>query len=312
MTHLASNTPSTVIPQPNATVLTQTHLADLFQLTKPRITLMVVLTAYIGFALGMKNTGIPLLSAWPTLIATLFGVALSCIGAGILNQVYEQDTDTLMRRTQNRPVPTGRIRANQALLIGGLACIAGVGLLAVKVNLITALLAGFTILSYWLIYTPMKRVTHLSTIIGAVPGALPPAMGFAAATGRLGIEAWLMFGILFLWQLPHFLAIAWLYRDQYAGAGMAMLPVVDPDGHSTFRQILLGCLALVPLGLLPTMLGVAGMIYFFGSLIAGVVFLGFGVALAVSRTRRHARAMFLASLVYLPLIYTLMLIDYVR
>lgn len=284
------------------------RLVDFSQLTKPRISVMVMLTAYVGFAMGVKVSGLTY-GTWITLMATLAGVMLSCMGASVFNQAYEYDTDALMARTKNRPLPAGRMEIGSALVLGGGLCVGGVAILVVMTNLLTASLAVFTIASYTLVYTPLKRVSCVSTIVGAVPGALPPVMGFTAATGRLGIEAWLLFSILFLWQLPHFLAIAWLYRDQYAQAKMALLPVVDPSGASTFRQILLGCLALVPLGLLPTMVGVSGMSYFLGSLIAGVVFLGFGLALVIGRSRRFARAMFLASLVYLPVVYGLMLAD---
>ncbi len=284
------------------------RLRDIVQMTKPRLSLMVVVTAYFGFAMGANVVGTDPWS-WLTMTATLVGVALSCMGASVLNQVYEHETDALMARTQSRPLASGRIQIGGGLVIGVGCCVAGVALLLILTNLLTAALALFTIVSYALVYTPLKRVSTVSTIVGAVPGALPPVMGYTAATGGLGVEAWLLFGILFLWQLPHFLAIAWLYRDQYARAGMVLLPVVDPSGDSTFRQILLGCLALVPLGLLPTMMGVSGIAYFFGSLIAGICFLGFGVALVIGRRRRHARAMFFASLVYLPVIYIMMWAD---
>ncbi len=298
-----------VAGQSHANASAQSLLSDLNLLTKPRLTMMVVLTTYIGFLLASKSPWAGETS-WLTLTSTLIGVALSCMGASAFNQVYEQDTDALMRRTQNRPVSAGRMSTGVAMLIGVGLCTAGVGLLAVTTNALTAGLSAFTIFSYALVYTPMKRISSVSTIIGAVPGALPPVMGYTAVTGRVTVEAWVLFAILFLWQLPHFLAIAWLYRDEYAKAGMAFLPVIDPAGGSTFRQILLGCLALVPLGLVPTMFGMSGVVYFFGSLAVGIVFLGFGVALVAGRTRRHARALFWASLLYLPLVYGLMVLDY--
>ena len=281
---------------------------DFCQLTKLRLSMMVVLTAFVGFSMGVRH---PEAQAWSWLLlaATLAGVALSCMGASVFNQIYERDTDAMMRRTKDRPLPSGRMGVIPAVALGCVLSVAGVTLLAVVANPLAAGLAAFTIVSYVLVYTPLKRVSTTSTIVGAVPGALPPVMGYAAATGAIGVEAWLLFAILFLWQLPHFLAIAWLYRDEYTRAGMVMLPVVDPDGQSTFRQILLGCMALVPVGLLPAMMGVSGVLYFFGSLTAGVVFLAFGVALVVTGSRHHARAMFLVSLVYLPLVYTLMLFD---
>lgn len=296
-----------LVNQSDATGITRWN--DFCQLTKLRLSLMVVLTAFLGFAMGVRNPEAQPWS-WILLAATLAGVSLSCMGASVFNQIYERDTDALMRRTKDRPLPAGRASVSTAIVLACLLSLAGITLLAAVANPLAASLAAFTIASYVLVYTPLKRVSSTSTIVGAVPGALPPVMGYAAATGTIRIEAWLMFAILFLWQLPHFLAIAWLYRDEYARAGMAMLPVVDPDGHSTFRQILLGCMALVPVGLLPSMMGVSGVVYFFGSLTAGVVFLAFGVALEITRSRRHARAMFFASLVYLPLVYGLMLIDH--
>ena len=283
------------------------RLNDFSQLTKPRITMMVVVTAYVGYAVGAAP-----ISSWTTLLFTLLGVALSCMGASAFNQVYERDIDSLMQRTQGRPLPDGRMAARTATVIALLLCVTGVTVLMLMTNLLTAALSTLTIASYVLIYTPLKRISSVSTIVGAVPGALPPVMGYTAAAGHIGVEAWLLFGILFLWQLPHFLAIAWLYRQDYARADVALLPVLDPDGGSTFRQAMLGCLALVPLGLLPTMMGVTGVVYFFGSLIAGVVFLGFAVALVIGQTQRHAKAMFYASLVYLPWVYVLFLIDRIQ
>ncbi len=310
MTQLTSRITNALLPRHLSNQAgAATRLSDLAALTKLRLSSMVVLTGGIGFAIGAKRVG---LNGWPwvDMIATLGGLTLSCMGAIVFNQVYERRTDALMSRTQDRPLPAGRMTLAQAVLWGIALCGAGTLLLVIGSNQLTVLLNLFTIGSYALVYTPMKRLTSLSTVIGAVPGALPPVMGYTAVTGAWGPEAWLLFGILFLWQLPHFLAIAWLYRDQYARAGMAMLPVIDPTGASTFRQIFLGCLALIPLSLLPTMWGVTGLVYFYTVLAAGVAFLAFGLALIVTRSPRCARAMFLASLVYLPLVYALMLIDY--
>jgi protoheme IX farnesyltransferase len=283
-------------------------LSDWNQLTKPRITALVVVTAYIGYVVGTRE--LPGSFSWLVLMATLAGTALSCAGACIFNQVLERDVDALMKRTENRPLPAGRVSMLTAVLAGVIVSGVGLALLLGFSTPLAAAVSAFTILSYALVYTPLKRITSTCTIVGAVPGALPPVIGYAAATGRFGVEAWAMFAILFLWQLPHFLAIAWLYKDDYAKAGMPMLPVVD-DAHysATCRQTLLGCLALLPLGLLPTAVGMAGMVYFVGAFLAGLAFLAFGVALVIKRTRRHARALFFASLVYLPLVYLLMLID---
>ncbi|MCC7193092.1 MAG: protoheme IX farnesyltransferase [Phycisphaeraceae bacterium] len=281
---------------------------DLSLLTKPRITLMVAVTAYLGFAFAARGTMMTSAEYWFTLIVTLIGTSLSCMGACTLNQVIERQTDGLMKRTADRPLPAGRMTARTASGIGLLLSVAGVSVLLL-INPLTALLSAITIASYVLLYTPMKRVSSICTIVGAIPGALPPVMGFTAAQNRIGVEAWIMFAILFLWQLPHFLAIAWLYKEDYARAGMPMLPVVDPDGRATSRQILLGCLALLPLGLLPTAMHMSGMIYFIGAMLAGLMFLGFGIALVIGQTRTLARALFFASLVYLPLVFALMVID---
>lgn len=279
-----------------------TRLADLVQLTKVRITMMVVITTYIGFALSGVGSGL-------LLAVTLIGTALSCMGAAALNQFAERDVDALMPRTQSRPLPAGRVTPQVALVTGLALSVLGVAILAVGANVLTASLSAFTILSYILFYTPLKRVTSVSTIVGAVPGALPPVMGYAAATGRVDAPAVLMFAIMFLWQLPHFLAIAWLYRKDYAAANMPMLPVVDPSGASTFRQMILGCVVLLPLGLMPTMMGVCGEAYFVVAMIAGLVFLLSACQLMITRTRRHARLAFFVSLIYLPVVLGMMLLD---
>jgi len=285
------------------------RFADFSVMTKPRITFMVVVTAWIGYEMALGTPTVSASFSWGVLAATLVGTALSCMGASVLNQVLERDTDALMERTKDRPLPAGRISMPAALALGLTLSLVGVAALAVFVNLLTAALSAFTIINYALVYTPLKRISSVCTIVGAVPGALPPVMGYAAAANSVGVEAWAMFAILFLWQLPHFLAIAWLYKEDYARAGLPMLPVVDPDGRATARQILLGCLALLPVGLWPTTLGMSGRVYFAGALIAGLVFLAFGVALIIGQTRKHARALFFASLIYLPLVYALMVID---
>jgi protoheme IX farnesyltransferase len=296
--------------------------ADYLQLAKPRLTLMVVITAFVGFAMGATRGGgqagiypevypgaYP--GAWSltALIATLVGTALSCVGAGIFNQVIERATDAKMRRTMDRPLPTGRISGRHAVVLAAGTCLAGVLILAIGAAPIAALLAAVTIAAYVFVYTPLKRVASVATIVGAFPGALPPVIGYAGATGGLGVEAYLIFALMFLWQLPHFLSIAWLYRDEYARAGIPVLPVENPDPAGTSRQIVIGCLALLPLGVLPVAVGVSGTVYLVGSLIVGAVFLAFGVALAVEPTRRRARALFFVSLFYLPVVLTLMLID---
>ena len=293
------------------------RFSDFAQLTKLRITFMVALTAFLGYAIairthhGLVGIGTITATAGLSLWATLIGTSLSCMGAAALNQLVERDVDTLMPRTADRPLPAGRAAPAHALLLGVSLSMVGVAVLAAGANLLTAALSAFTILSYVFIYTPLKRVTSVSTIVGAVPGALPPVMGYAAATGRIETPAVLMFAIMFLWQLPHFLAIAWLYRDDYARASMPVLPVLDPTGASTFRQMLLGCAALLPLGLMPTITGVSGSLHFHGALIAGAAFLASAALLIVTRSRRHARLTFFVSLIYLPAVFALMLIDQV-
>lgn len=281
------------------------RLADYLALVKPRITTLVVITAYIGFAMGVAGHA----WSWITLLGALFGTAFSCMGASVWNQLYERDTDALMSRTANRPLPAGRLRVAEATALAAILSLLGVGLLLIFANAFAATLAAATIITYALIYTPLKRVTSWSTAVGAIPGAAPPVIGFAAATGRVGIEAVLLFAIMFVWQLPHFFAIAWLYRDDYARAGLRMLPVVDRDGSRTFRQILITCFILIPLGVLPTLLRISGMTYFVTAMLAGVMFLWFGLVLMLAPTRKRAKSLFLASLVYLPVVLTVMYID---
>lgn len=281
------------------------RLADYVALGKPRITAMVVLAAYAGFALGVGRAP----WSWLTLAAALCGTALCCMAAAALNQLCERQTDALMERTRNRPLPAGRLTNLEALLASlGFAAV-GTGVLCVLCHWLAAVAATFTILAYVLIYTPLKRVTALSTLVGAVPGAMPPVIGCAAATGRIGPTAWVLFGIIFVWQLPHVLVITWLYRRDFARAGLPVLPGVDPDGLSPFGHIVVGCLLLMAVGLLPTIMGMSGRVYFLTALVAGSVFLVLAVALLIAPTRMRARAFFLASLVYLPLVLTMMWID---
>ncbi len=214
-----------------------------------------------------------------------------------------------MHRTRNRPMPAGRISVVQGTLFGVVLCVAGVALLAATSTALASALAAFTILSYVMVYTPMKRLSHTSTIVGAGPGALPPLIGFAAAAGALSIEAVAIFSIMFIWQLPHFLAIAWMYREDYTRAGFPMLPVIDPSGKSTFRQMLLTCLILVPVGLMPTLIGMTGPAYFVAALIAGLAFLACGLLVVKHQSTQYARLMFFASLIYLPVILIMMVVD---
>jgi len=274
------------------------------ELTKPRLTLLVLVTTAAGAYLGSSSIVDPWLVA-----RTLLGTWLVASGASALNQVMECDADAVMRRTQSRPIPSGRMQPLEALRFGVAFAIAGLVVLALGVNLLTSVLAAVTLASYLFLYTPMKRRTALCTLVGAVPGAIPPMIGWAAVRGTLTVEAWVLFAVLFLWQLPHFLAIAWLYREDYERAGFPMLPVIEPDGGSTARQAVLYAAALLPVSLLPTVLGLSGAVYFIGALLLGVAFLVIGSGLLSERTRARAVRLFVASIAYLPLLLTLMVCD---
>lgn len=283
------------------------RLADFYELTKPRIAMLVVLTAVVGFLAGSEGP-----AAWATLAHLAIGTALCAGAAGVLNQVLERETDALMRRTLSRPIPAGRISTGEGAAFGVAIAVASCLYLWAFVGWLTASLAVCTLASYLLVYTPLKRRTSLNTIVGAVPGALPPVGGWAAARGDIGIEAVCLFAILFLWQLPHFLAIAWMYRDDYARGGLAMLPVVDGGGGATGRQVALFTLALVPISLAPAVLGSAGGLYFAGALALGLIFLTVGVRMAFARTSSAARGLLLASIAYLPLLLGLLVADRIR
>lgn len=277
--------------------------ADFVELTKPRITSLVLVTAAVGYAVGSVGP-------FPGFRFLLFlaGTALLCAGASALNQLAERDTDARMERTRRRPLPAGRIRPEEALVFGLALSGAGLALLAF-VNALTLLLGAASLASYVLAYTPLKRVTSLSTVVGAVPGALPPLMGWAAARGSLGPAGWGLFAILFLWQLPHFLAIGWLYREDYARGGFPMLAVTDRDGSSTGRQAVLYATALLPVTLAAGLLASAGKGYLWGALLLGLAFLGCALAFAWERSTGAARRLFLASVLYLPLVLGLMVFD---
>src|SRR5688572_16878103 len=277
---------------------------DYYELTKPRMNFLVVITTMVGFYMA-AHVGID----WLLLIHTLLGTALTAAGSAVLNQYVERDIDKLMPRTMDRPVPAGRVAPLEALLYGVALGSVGVVYLALMVNLLTALLGAVTLGTYVLLYTPMKRWTTLNTVVGAVPGAIPPMMGFTAAQGALSPEALAVFGILFFWQMPHFLAIAILYKDDYAKGGLKMLPVVDRDLSVTSRQILLYGVALIPATLAPVQLGMAGAMYFTCAVLLGCAFLSFGVSCATTRTRADARKLFFASIVYLPLLLAAMMLD---
>ncbi len=280
------------------------RLADFWEMTKPGITLMVVLTAGLGFLLAEQGSFQFLL-----LLHTLIGTGLVSAGGSVLNHVLERDTDALMERTANRPLPTGRMNPDVALSFGVLLAVVGLVELALAVNLLTALLGAVAIAGYVFVYTPLKRISSLATVIGAIPGAIPPMMGWSAVRNELDAAAWVLFGILFFWQLPHFLAIAWLCREDYARGGFPMLTVLDPEGVRAGRQAILYGAALVPVSLLPSLLGLMGTIYFVGALAFGLVYLGFSFAFAQARSNPGARRLMLASLLYFPALLLIMLLD---
>ena len=279
------------------------RLADVIELTKPRLVVMILITTAAGFYLGVRTFD------WLLCLHTLIGAGLTAGGVLGLNQYLERDVDALMKRTQERPIPDGRMGPLTALLIGAALTGSGMLYLTFIVNMLSGFVISLIVVSYLFLYTPLKRKTSLCTLIGAVPGALPPVVGWVAARGTLTGEAWILFAILFLWQLPHSLAIAYIYREDYAKAGFRLLPVIHPDGASTCRQIVVNCVALLGIGLLPTLYNIAGSLYFFTALLAGVAFLAVGIYLARTRSVKAARYLLYASLLYLPLVFITMALD---
>jgi protoheme IX farnesyltransferase len=282
-------------------------------LTKPRVTWLIMMSAGIGYFFGLPNA-----SSWPeflrhihlfSLLNTIIGTALIASGTAALNQWFERDADRKMRRTAGRPLPLGRLTPGSALAFGAALSVAGFTELWLGVNLLSGLIGAFTLAMYLFLYTPLKQRTWWSTTVGAIPGAMPPLIGYAAAAGGLTVEAWILAAILFLWQFPHFYAIAWMYKEDYAQAGIRMLPVVEPDCRSTARQMVLYGIALIPVSLLPVAFRMSGNIYLAGALGLGLWFLYSGVRVAVERSATRARAVLMASVLYLPLIYGLMLFD---
>jgi heme o synthase len=279
----------------------------LSELFKMRLTTLVLLTTLVGFYLGSRGP-----VSYVLMFSTLLGTALLAAGASALNQLLERDYDAKMRRTQDRPLPSGRLTPEAGLIIGGVCAGAGLIWLALTVNLLTALLGAITLGSYVFVYTPLKRVTTLNTAIGAIPGALPPLMGWTAARGEITADGWSLFAILCFWQLPHFLAIAWMYKDEYAKAGFVMLPVVDATGERTGRQALCHTLGLLPVSLSPFLFKLVGPVYLCGAFLLGVAFIWCAFQFARYRTAPRARALFYASILYLPLLLGLMVYDKTR
>jgi protoheme IX farnesyltransferase len=279
----------------------------LAELVKARLTFLVLLTTLVGFYMG-SGTAVDL-----TLMSmTLLGTALLACGAASLNQLAEREHDAKMRRTESRPLPAGKLQPDTVLLIGAGASVAGLLTLAFTVNLLTSFLGALTLVSYLFVYTPLKRKTWLNTAIGAIPGALPPLMGWTAARNELDASGWSLFAILFFWQIPHFFAIAWMYREDYAQAGFVMLPNVDPEGFRTARQAVNHTFGLLLMSLLPVALGLAGAVYLAGAIVLGGMFLVCALKFSKSLTMGAARKLFFASIIYLPLLLILMVVDRIK
>ncbi len=282
----------------------RSRFADFVELTKPRLNFLVLVTTAVGYYMAVQQ---PI--HWANLIHAMLGTALTAAAAGVLNQRVEWRFDARMRRTARRPLPAGRITPAEAFWLGLALSLAGIVYLALAVNGLTALLGAITLVSYVFIYPPLKRHTTLCTVVGAVPGAIPPVMGWTAVHNAISPEAVALFTILFLWQMPHFLAIAILYREDYERGGFKMLPVIDPHLGMTGRQIVIYTLALIPVTLLPTAIGMAGPVYFILAMLLGFGFLFAGLRCSASRGRPDARRLFLASILYLPLLLAGMMID---
>jgi protoheme IX farnesyltransferase len=278
---------------------------DFVALTKPRLNLLVVLTSAAGYYLGS-----PVPVALLPMAPSVCGTALVACGAAVLNQVYERQTDALMRRTRLRPLPDGRVGPTEATVFGLVLSLAGLALLAIATNRAAAVLALVTLVVYLAIYTPMKRRSTAATLVGAVPGALPPLIGWAASHGSVSLGGWVLFGIVFLWQIPHFMAIAWMYRDDYRSAGFPMLPVVEPDGRRPARQALIYAAALLPVSLAATHAGVSGWTYFWVALVLGGALLALAARFLAMRSDAAARWLFFGSITYLPLLWAAMVLDH--
>lgn len=274
------------------------------EISKPRILTMVLVTATLGFYAGGMG-----IHDWQALLCFLLGTAMTSAGAGALNHLLEIEPDSKMERTKRRPLPTGVIPPMAAMNYGILMVLGGTLVLQWQINLLTAFLALLTSFLYVVVYTPMKRITWLNTLVGAIPGAIPPLGGWAAATGQVNTGAWVLFAILFVWQQPHFYAIAWMFRDDYRRGGFKMLPVVEPDGRSTFRQIVLYSLALIPISLLPSAMHLTGIVYSVGVFLLGIWMLSAGITLARSHSIADARRVLKTSVIYLPLLLALFVAD---
>lgn len=282
-------------------------LAVYADLIKARLTLLVLLTTLVGFYVGFRGP-----MNYALMFHTMLGTALVASGAAALNQLLEREHDAKMRRTQDRPLPSGRLQPVTVMLFGGVSSVAGLVYLAVLANTLTSVIGAVTLVSYVFIYTPLKRVTWLNTAVGAIPGGLPPLMGWAAARGQLDGGGWALFAILAFWQMPHFFAIAWIYRDEYAKAGFQMLPNVDPDGSRTGQQSVSYTLALLAVSLCPFLFHLAGPVYLAGAAVLGAGYLWCAIQFARRLTTAWARRLFFASILYLPLLLGLLVLDKVK
>jgi protoheme IX farnesyltransferase len=280
-------------------------LAAFFELTKPRIAFMLVLTSAAGFYLGSDKG----FNIW-LFINAMVGITLLAFGVATLNQFIERRIDALMERTAGRPLPTSKVSPAEALIFGIILTVSAEIYLAVLVNVLTAVLGLIVVVGYVFLYTPLKTKTSVSTAIGAIPGAMPPLMGWTSASNEITLGAWILFAMLFLWQFPHFLAIAWMYREQYAKAGILMLPVVEPAGRITALQIVIFTLMLLPVSLAPFFFGVSGIIYLIGASLLGIWFLFASIQAARAKSIEKARKLLLVSVLYLPLIFALMVFNH--
>jgi protoheme IX farnesyltransferase len=298
---------ATAHPIAAADVAEKSRFVVFSELVKARLTLLVLITTLVGYYVGAKGA-----LDWALMVHTLLGTALLACGAAALNQLIEREHDAKMRRTEGRPLPSGRLQPDTVLLLGGFSSMLGLIYLAFAVNLLSSLVGAITLVTYVFVYTPLKRVTWLNTAVGAIPGALPPLMGWTAATGELAGAGWALFAILFFWQIPHFLAIAWMYRDEYAKAGFVMLPGVDPTGERTAYQAVSHTIGLLFVSLCPVLFRVAGATYFVGALLLGLIFLAAAFAFARQLNIPRARQLFFASIIYLPLLLGLMVFDKIK
>jgi heme o synthase len=303
---------TTTLPLPDFRTRASVFFRDYAELTKLRVTSLIVMTAWCGYFFGAHRAGVSWLS-WG-LFHALVGIGLVSSGTAALNEVMEHDVDGNMRRTALRPIPAGRMSLTHATLVGTLAAVGGSIYLAVFTNPLTGLLTFLTSVVYLGAYTPLKRISPICTFVGAFPGAMPGVLGWTAARGRLEWGTLVLFAILFVWQFPHFFSIAWLYREDYAKGGVRMLPVVEEDGRSTARRILLYSIALIPISILPSVMGMAGKIYFVGAVVLGLALLYFGIRLAYlnlplvsAPSKMRARHVLQATVVYLPLLFALMM-----